>query len=70
MLAELTRAIAAAHRYEDLRYRRTRREAPDGIPRQVFEEFYSAAETVEARSPERPQPDAPDAGGRAASALP
>jgi hypothetical protein len=53
MLAEFTRAIAAAHRYEDLRYRGAghRRIAPDDIPRRIFEEFYSVEEAVEVRRP-------------------
>jgi hypothetical protein len=72
LLAELTRAIAAAHRYEDLRYRRARHEgiAPEQIPGQILDEFYSAPEAVEARSPGRHQPDAPEPRGRPAKALP
>lgn len=42
-LAEFGRAIAAAQRYEDLRYGRGRHEgiARTDIPRRIFEEFYS-----------------------------
>jgi hypothetical protein len=42
MLAEFRRAIAAAQRYDDLRYRSAGRGAiaPADIPRRVFEELY------------------------------
>ena len=55
VLAELRRAVAAARRYEDLRYgsgRREDRTAAD-IPRRVFEEFYSSARPGESRRAER-----------------
>jgi hypothetical protein len=42
ILAELRRALAAARRYENLRYGRSGHErlaAPD-IPRRIFDEFY------------------------------
>jgi hypothetical protein len=43
VLAEFRRSIAAAQRYEALRYRSARdgRVAPPEISRRVFEEFYS-----------------------------
>lgn len=48
MLAEFSRAAAAAHRYEDLRYRSADGKiAPADIARRVFEEFYSFEEAVE-----------------------
>jgi hypothetical protein len=70
MLAEFTRAIAAAHRYEDLRYRSARRGtiAPDEIPRQIFEEFYSVTEAVELRPPVSRQTDSPKPRYRTAKA--
>ena len=43
VLAEFSLALAAARRYEDLRYGNGRHEgmAPADIPRRVFEEFYA-----------------------------
>ena len=57
MFAEFSRAVAAAQRYEDLRYRSAShgKIAPDDIPRQIFAEFYSVGEAVEARRPESPE---------------
>jgi hypothetical protein len=54
ILAEFRRAVAAARRYEDLRYGSGRHEgiAPADIPRRVFEEFYSYARPVELRRAE------------------
>ena len=54
MFAEFSRAVAAAQRYEDLRYRSAShgKIAPDDIPRRIFAEFYSVGEAVEARRPE------------------
>jgi hypothetical protein len=51
IVAEFRRAVAAARRYEDLRYGGSRHEggAPADIPRRVFEEFYSDAPPVESR---------------------
>jgi hypothetical protein len=51
VLAEFRRAVAAARRYEDLRYGSGRHEgiAPADIPRWIFEEFYSYARPVESR---------------------
>jgi hypothetical protein len=48
VLAEFRRAIAAARRYEDLRYGSGRHEgvAPADVPRRTFEEFYSCARPV------------------------
>jgi hypothetical protein len=45
VLAEFRRAVAAARRYEDLRYGGGRHEgvAAADVPRRVFEEFYSCA---------------------------
>ena len=53
MLAEFTRAIAAAHRYEQLRYGGAghRRIAPEDVPSRIFEEFYSVEEAVQVRRP-------------------
>jgi hypothetical protein len=55
VLAEFRRAVAAARRYEDLRYGSGRHGdmAPAEIPRRVFEEFYSSARPVESRRAER-----------------
>jgi hypothetical protein len=62
MFAEFSRAVAAAQRYENLRYRSASQEkiALDDIPRQIFDEFYSAGETVESRRPERRRSDSPE----------
>jgi hypothetical protein len=60
VLAEFRRAVAAARRYEHLRYGSCRQEgiAPAEIPRRVFEEFYSSAPPVDARRAEwKPQVD-------------
>ncbi|HEX5079919.1 MAG TPA: hypothetical protein VFV80_12275 [Geminicoccaceae bacterium] len=47
LLAELTRAINAAHRYEDLRYRGARHGiTPEQAPRRVFDTFYAVDEAV------------------------
>jgi hypothetical protein len=56
MFAEFSRAVAAAHRYEDLRYRSAShgKIAPDDISRRIFAEFYAVGEAVEARRPEAP----------------
>jgi hypothetical protein len=45
------RAVAAARRYEDLRYGSRCHEgiAPADIPRRIFEEFYSSGRPVESR---------------------
>jgi hypothetical protein len=53
VLAEFRRAIAAARRYEDLRYGSGGQQgrAHADSPRQVFEEFYSSARPTEARRP-------------------
>jgi hypothetical protein len=53
MLAEFTRACAAAQRYEDLRHRSASRVAlaPDEIPRRIFEEFYCFDQTAEVAPP-------------------
>jgi hypothetical protein len=71
MLAEFTRANAAAQRYEDLRYRSAGhgRIAPDDIPRRVFEEFYSVGEAVESRRPGWRRSDSPERQRGAAKAL-
>jgi hypothetical protein len=71
MFAEFSRAVAAAQRYEDLRYRGGShgRIAPADIPRQIFEEFYAAGETVESRHPERRRSDSPERQPGAAKAL-
>jgi hypothetical protein len=63
MFAEFSRAVAAAQRYEDLRYRGGGHEriALADIPRQIFEEFYAVDETVESRRPEPRQSDSPAA---------
>jgi hypothetical protein len=55
VLAEFRRAVAAARRYENLRYGSGRQErmAPGEISRRVFEEFYSSARPVESRRAER-----------------
>jgi hypothetical protein len=52
VLAEFRRAIAAARRYEDLRYRSGGQQgrAHADSPRQVFEEFYSSARPAASRS--------------------
>jgi hypothetical protein len=44
ILTELRRAVAAARRYENLRYGRTGHErlAAADIPRRIFEEFYDS----------------------------
>ena len=57
MFAEFSRAVAAAKRYEDLRYRSAShgKIAPDDIPRRVFAEFYAVGEAAEARRPESPE---------------
>jgi hypothetical protein len=57
MFAEFSRAVAAAQRYEDLRYRSASngKIAPDDIPRRIFAEFYSVGEAVGARRPESPE---------------
>jgi hypothetical protein len=70
MFAEFSRAVAAAQRYEDLRYRGRGHGtiAPADIPRQIFEEFY-AGETVESRHPERRRSDSPERQPGAAKAL-
>jgi hypothetical protein len=70
MFAEFSRAVAAAQRYEDLRYRRGGhgRIGPADIPRQIFEEFYSAGEAVESR-PERRRSNASERRVGAAKAL-
>jgi hypothetical protein len=54
VLAEFRRAVAAARRYEDLRYGRGRHKdmAHAELPRRVFQEFYSDARPVEARRAE------------------
>jgi hypothetical protein len=71
MFAEFSRAVAAAQRYENLRYRRASQEkiAPDDIPRRIFEEFYSSSETVESRRSERRRSDAPEPQPGTAKAL-
>jgi hypothetical protein len=71
MLAEFTRANAAAQRYEDLRYRSARHEgmAPDNIPQQIFEEFYAVEETVELRQPVRRRSASPEGQPRPVTAL-
>ena len=71
MFAEFSRAVAAAQRYEDLRYRSGGhgRIAPADIPRQIFEEFYSADATVELRRPERRRSDSPERQPGTAKAL-
>jgi hypothetical protein len=63
MFAEFSRAVTAAQRYEDLRYRSCghARIAPTDIPRRIFEEFYSTDETVESRRPEPHRSDSPAA---------
>jgi hypothetical protein len=50
--AELGRALAAAQRYEDLRYRSAGHGNidPAAIPPRIFEEFYAFGEAAEARS--------------------
>jgi hypothetical protein len=55
VLAEFRRAVAAAQRYTDLRYRSARRGSIvlGDIPRQVFEEFYSSDEAAESRGSQR-----------------
>ncbi len=62
MFAEFSRAVTAAQRYEDLRYRSCGhgRIAPADIPRQIFEEFYSTDEIVESLRPERRRSDSPE----------
>jgi hypothetical protein len=54
LLAEFRRAVTAARHYEHLRYGSGRREgmAPTGVPRRVFEEFYSDARPVESHRAE------------------
>ena len=54
VLAEFRLAVAAARRYEDLRYGSGRHEgmAPADIPRRVFEEFYAYERPAEARGPQ------------------
>jgi hypothetical protein len=49
VLAELGRAVAAAQRYEDLRYRSACHEgmAPADIPRRILAEFYSVERSVQ-----------------------
>jgi hypothetical protein len=71
MFAEFSRAVSAAQRYEDLRYRSGGHDriAPTDIPRQIFEEFYSADEIVEARHPERRRSDSPERQPGTAKAL-
>jgi hypothetical protein len=71
MFAEFSRAVSAAQRYEDLRYRSGGRGriAPADIPRQIFEEFYAADETVELRRPERRRSDSHGRQPGAAKAL-
>jgi hypothetical protein len=71
MFAEFSRAVAAAQRYEDLRYRRASHEkiAPDDIPRRIFEEFYSVENAVESRRPERRRSDFPEGRPGTAKAL-
>ena len=71
MFAEFGRAIAAAQRYEDLRYRGAShgKIAPDEIPRLIFDEFYSVGEAVESRHPERRRSDSPERQPSTAKAL-
>jgi hypothetical protein len=71
MFAEFSRAVAAAQRYEDLRYRRASHGeiAPVDIPRRIFEEFYAVGDAVEARRPERRRSDLPEPQPRTAKAL-
>ena len=51
VLAEFGRAVAAARRYEHLRYGSGRHEgtAPADIPRRIFEEFYSHGRPAQSR---------------------
>jgi hypothetical protein len=59
VLSDFRRAVAAAQRYEDMRYRSAcpGRAAPTDIPRQVFEEFYSHGRPVAWRiTPPLPRP--------------
>jgi hypothetical protein len=55
IVAEFTRARAAARRYDDLRYRSACQEgiAAAGLPRRIFEEFYKGSEDA-AAVPQRP----------------
>ena len=71
MFAEFSRAVAAAQRYEDLRYRSAShgKIPPDDIPRRILEEFYSVGETVESRRPEPRRSDAPERQPSTAKAL-
>jgi hypothetical protein len=71
MFTEFSRAVAAAQRYEDLRYRRSGhgRIAPADISRQIFEEFYAADETVVLRRPERRRSESPERQPGTAKAL-
>jgi hypothetical protein len=72
MFAEYSRAVTAAQRYEDLRYRSCGHDriAPTDIPRQIFEEFYSAAgETAASRGPARRRSDSPERQPGTAKAL-
>jgi hypothetical protein len=57
VLAEFGRAVAAARRYDDLRYGRGRREgiAPADIPRRMFEEFYAPGRAVDSHGALEPQ---------------
>ena len=71
MFAEFSRAVAAAQRYDDLRYRSAShgKSAPDDIPRRIFAEFYSVGEAVEARRPEPRRSDSPERQPSTAKAL-